>query len=223
VVAAAFFDAEKPLREHGVSLIFVASSTAEQAEGFLANYELDHFPGVLVTDPTLRCQKVFGCKNSIFHSLVTGVVANLKTYGMRGVLEGITLGAEIFHLAGASWLQGAMFGVKDGKIVFAHLESYPGDWPDPDKFESCCTAVIGCKAKPKELQLSYQLGLQRWLDARDRTRQEREKRGVKASFSALQVHLGKEIFKEVGWVGVWSMVMVMVMLLVRLLLLPVSS
>jgi hypothetical protein len=193
VVASAFLDVEKLLREAGVNLLFVASSNAEQAEGFLANYELDHFPGVLVTDPTLRCQKIFGCKNSIFHSLVTPVVQGVKTYGVKGVLEGIQLGAEIFHLAGASWLQGAMFAVRDGKIVFSHLESFPGDWPDPAKFQACCSAVTG---ELKGMQLSYQNGLQRWLDARDRTRQERKENGVKASFGKLQVHLCKEIFKE---------------------------
>jgi len=195
-VAATLLDVEPLLAKNGVNVVLVASSTEFQAKEYLDCYELDRHPGILLLDPSLKTQKAFGCKTSIFHSLITPVFAGVNKFGLRGVIEGIVLGSEIFHLAGASWIQGGMFAIKDGRVLGGHLENFPGDWPGPAKFESLLSHVLPASFDKSSINMDYQQGLSRWLDAREAKKKERAANGVRGTFFGLSVHLMQEIAKS---------------------------
>lgn len=139
------------------------------------------------------------------------VVEGLKRFGRRGVLEGIVLGAEIYEVAGASWLQGGMASVVGGKVKYLRLEQYPGDWPNEEEFTTCLETLIDPSNKTSgtdrksalsRIKLDYQAGLNTWLDARERKKVDRKKNGVRPKWCGMQLHIFREVRKEkpVGYV-----------------------
>ena len=53
--------------------------------------------GVLLFGGVLRSHAVFGCRRSIFQSLVAPMVKGIRRFGIAGVFAGAKLGAESFQ------------------------------------------------------------------------------------------------------------------------------
>ena len=201
----------------------MASSSPEQAQQFLESYELDEgFPvggsGMLISDASLATQRMFRARSSIFHSLITPTVNGLLRFGLKGVVEGIFLGAEIFHLAGASWLQGGMVGLrscvpaaqpadKGGdenddesantkrlRVAYQRMERYPGDWPTAAEFGRCLHSLADADTTEQDpIVLDYQAGLKLWLEARKAKRGQHARR----RWLGCCVHIGREVSDDV--------------------------
>jgi len=105
------------------------------------------------------------------------------------------LGAEAYSTVGDSWVQGGLFMMRDGVVVYAKPEAFPGDFPLAGEWAEAMRAVgasdelaVGTDA------INYQVALDEWLDARKA--QKRAGRGRKAKHLGMAVHLAKEIHKE---------------------------
>ena len=123
---------EGALRELGVRIVFVSSSTPAQTREFLKK-TVAKVPGELFSDPTLHIHKLFKLKRGVYQSLVTPLWPGFRTYGFRGIVEGILLAFEMYHLVGDSWQQGGTFLLDSSThILFEHREEYPGHWAPMD-------------------------------------------------------------------------------------------
>lgn len=100
-------------------------------------------------------------KRGVFRSLFRPLVAGIRKYGFRGVLEGIRLGKEAHHLAGDSWQQGGMVLLDTaGGVLHQHKEQHPADWGDL----SPVLRAVGADATGAD----YSKALQDFFEARGR-------------------------------------------------------
>lgn len=129
---AALAPMEGLLKEVGVRLVFISSSTPVQMREFLEK-TVAKVPGELFSDPTLHIHKLFRLKRGVYRSLVTPLWPGFRAYGFKGIIEGILFGLEMSHLVGDSWQQGGTFLLdSSAHVLFEHREEYPGHWAPMD-------------------------------------------------------------------------------------------
>lgn len=146
-------------------LIFIGSSTPEQmAEYLQRNSGL--FCGDLFTDPSVSLYKYFQLKKGVFRSLVRPLYSGFKTYGLKGIVEGIRLAKETSHLAGDSWQQGGTLLLdKDKNVLYQHTEEHPADWPSMQEV----LELVGIH----NARVDYKKALDDWLKFREESRSNR--------------------------------------------------
>mmetsp|Transcript_110048 Transcript_110048/g.320367 ORF Transcript_110048/g.320367 Transcript_110048/m.320367 type:complete len:158 (-) Transcript_110048:466-939(-) len=145
---------------------------------------MDRFPGQLVLDEKKASHLVFGCKRSVFQSLVAPMIKGVRRFGISGAMAGASLGAEAYSTVGDSWVQGGLFMLKDGQVVYAKPEKYPGDFPVAEEWAA---AMRGVGASDE---------LAAGQDAINYEAKKKAGGGRKANNLGMAVHLAKEIHKE---------------------------
>jgi len=157
-----------------VRIIFISSSTPLQTKEFLKK-SVVQFPGDLFSDPTLNIHKLFSLKRGIWRSLVTPLWPGFKQYGIMGIIEGIRLGLEFSHLVGDSWQQGGIFVLSsEGRVMFGHIEDYPGDWKAMDQALQSCGV--------SDVNINYHAAIQKWLSLRQTRRSQASERQTNHKF-----------------------------------------
>ncbi|GMH94873.1 hypothetical protein TrST_g7753 [Triparma strigata] len=143
-VAATYAACLSVLREYNIDLVFVNTSSAEQAEEYLKRYEkIDPFPGKLVLDKEKESHRLFGFRYGIYRSLIPPIILGVPKYGVFGAIRGAILGWKNFNLAGSSWQQGGTAVLKrtdEGKVQVLYLkqEEHPADFaPVSDVLAAC--------------------------------------------------------------------------------------
>jgi hypothetical protein len=68
-------------------------------------------------------------------------VKGVRRFGLKGVLAGASLGAEAYDTVGDSWVQGGLFMLKGGTVVWGKPEHYPGDFPTAKEWAAAMRAV----------------------------------------------------------------------------------
>lgn len=130
---------------------------------YLQRVNADPLFGDFYTDPSVNLYKIFTLKRGVFRSLFRPLLTGLKTYGVKGIVEGIRLGLETSHLAGDSWQQGGTALLDtDGNLLFLHQENHPADFPNMEEVFH----VVGVKDR----QVDYQQALNEWLQIRQHSR-----------------------------------------------------
>jgi len=124
-----------------IRLILVGTSSKAQTVEYLDDWELGRFPGMLVLDGEKRSHAIFGCKRSIWQSLVAPMVKGVRRFGLKGALVGASLGAEAYRTVGDSWVQGGLFMLANGQVVWAKSEAYPGDFPDEAEWAAAMRSI----------------------------------------------------------------------------------
>mmetsp|Transcript_30430 Transcript_30430/g.62141 ORF Transcript_30430/g.62141 Transcript_30430/m.62141 type:complete len:280 (-) Transcript_30430:241-1080(-) len=128
---------------------------------------MDRFPGQLVLDEKKASHLVFGCKRSVFQSLVAPMIKGVRRFGISGAMAGASLGAEAYSTVGDSWVQGGLFMLKDGQVVYAKPEKYPGDFPVAEEWAAAMRGVgASDELAAGQDAINYEVALNEWLEAR---------------------------------------------------------
>lgn len=144
-------------------VVFIGSSTPEQTIEYLKQTQAIHISGDFYSDPSVTLYKTFNLKRGVFRSLFKPLLSGFKTYGMKGIVEGIRLGVETSHLAGDSWQQGGTVLLdKDSNVLYLHQENDPADFPNMEQV----LRLIGVM----DHKVDYRRALADWLKMREESR-----------------------------------------------------
>ncbi|KAL8587216.1 hypothetical protein ACOMHN_013301 [Nucella lapillus] len=147
------------LRSHHARVIFIGSSSPEQVAEFLQSATAIPVCGDLYTDPSVTLYNYFRLKRGMLRSLVRPLLTGVKTYGLRGVVEGLRLARETSPLAGDSWQQGGtVLLVRAGAVLYQHTEEHPTDWPSMEEV----LRLVGIS----DTKADYKKALSDWLKMR---------------------------------------------------------
>jgi len=195
IVAAALLNIDQKLDREGIRLVLIGTSSPAQTKDYLDAWEMDRFPGQLVLDEKKASHLVFGCKRSVFQSLVAPMIKGVRRFGISGAMAGASLGAEAYSTVGDSWVQGGLFMLKDGQVVYAKPEKYPGDFPVAEEWAAAMRGVgASDELAAGQDAINYEVALNEWLEARKAKK--KAGGGRKANNLGMAVHLAKEIHKE---------------------------
>lgn len=155
------------LTSSNTRIVFIGSSTPEQMNEFLHSATSVSVCGDLFTDPSVTLYNHFRLKRGVFRSLVRPFFTGLKTYGLKGVVEGIRLAKETSHLAGDSWQQGGTVLLdREGTVLYQHTEEHPADWPSMEEV----LRLVGIS----NTKADYKQAMSDWLKMRETSRNQQQ-------------------------------------------------
>ena len=116
-------DRVEDFRRRGAELVVVGNGSVEQAAAFRVAQALT-FP--LYTDPSLGAYRRAGLRSGLASSLHPAIALKALEAFARGFRQG--------PVQGHALQQGGAFVIaRGGRLLYQHVNRYPGDHPDPEE------------------------------------------------------------------------------------------